>query len=150
MEQLIEFAGDNLLWVSLWVALLLLLAWNLFGHAAMGVSQVDPQEMTRLINHERALVLDIRPAEDFQRGHVLGAINIPESELGTRMQELKKSREKPVIVVDQNGASAPRALRLLKQDGYTRLSCLKGGLVGWQRASMPLSQPSGKAVAKDG
>lgn len=150
MEQLIEFAGDNLLWVTLWLALLLLLVWNMFGPALMGVSQIEPMEMTRLINHERALVLDVRRAEDYDRGHVINAINIPEQELAARKQELKKSRDKPVIVYDQNGTSTTRALKLLKEDGFSQTYSLKGGITAWQRASLPLTQAPANAGGRHG
>src|SRR5690606_26193523 len=102
MENLIEFIGNNLFWVTLWFAVLTLLLWNMFGNIIMGISQIEPSELTRLINHEHAAVIDVRLPADFEAGHILDAINIPEAELQSRKKELEKLRKKPVVVYCQN------------------------------------------------
>ncbi|MEX2353299.1 MAG: rhodanese-like domain-containing protein [Gammaproteobacteria bacterium] len=140
MERLIEFVANNLFWVSLWVAILSLLLWNLFGDMIMGINQLEPGELTRRINHEHAVVIDVRSAEDYQAGHIMDAVNIPEGELQNRKKEIEKYRKKPVVVYCQNGTTSNRAVRLLKADGFPDVSGLKGGLMSWQKAGMPLSR----------
>ncbi len=148
MQQLTEFIGNNLLWVCLWFALAMFLGWNMFGHILQGIIQVEPNEATRLINHEHAVVIDIRSAADFAEGHILDAVNIGQAEMGERKQELEKFRKKPLIIYCQNGVSSPAIVRQLKSDGFPAVFTLRGGLATWQRAGLPLvrSIDQGKKV----
>ncbi|MCK5499243.1 MAG: rhodanese-like domain-containing protein, partial [Gammaproteobacteria bacterium] len=77
MEKLPEFIANHLFLVSLLVAISSFLLWNIFA-GSIGATQVLPAEVTRLINHENAEVLDLRSAEEFEKGHIPGAVNIPE------------------------------------------------------------------------
>jgi len=147
MQEFFEFIGNNLFWVSLWFALLLLLVWNVFGHILQGVVQIEPMEVTRLINHEHAIVLDIRNATDFANGHILNAVNIAEAELADKKVEMEKMKKKPVIVYCQTGLASPRIVRQLKSEGFPAVFCLRGGIVSWQKAGMPLSRSAGHAQA---
>src|SRR5690606_26102621 len=97
MEKLPEFIGNHLFLASLFIAILILLLWNLFGTALAGVTRVPPSEVTRLMNREKAVIVDVRGSGDFSSGHILNAMNIPESELATRLKELEKFRKQPVI-----------------------------------------------------
>jgi len=134
MERLIEFTVDNMFWVTLWFALLSLLLWNMFSNLILGITQVEPNELTRQINHEHAAVIDVRLPAEFE------AINIPHAELQNRKKELEKLRKKPLVVYCQNGTDSTRFVRLLKAEGITNVSSLKGGLVTWQKAGMPLTR----------
>lgn len=145
MDRLIEFIGNNIFWVSLWLAVLILLLWNLFSNMVMGIRQIEPMDLTRRINREDALVVDIRDTAEFEQGHILNAINIPEKEFAERKQELEKYRKRPVVVYCQNGAASSRVVRLLKMDSFPDINALKGGLAMWQRAGLPLSYTTDKA-----
>lgn len=145
MEQLTEFIGNNLIWISLWFALLLLLIWNVAGNTLLGVSQIEPMEATRLLNHEHAALLDIRGAPEFAAGHILGATNIPEAELPQKKTELEKMKKKPLIVYCQNGLASPKIVRQLKTEGFTAVTLLRGGISTWQKAGLPLSRSTGRS-----
>ena len=143
MEKIIEFAAENIFWVSLWFALLMLLFWNLFSSHMSGISQIEPMEMTRLMNHENAVVVDIRTSSDFNNGHILDSINIPESEFQDKKKTLVKHIKKPLIVYCENGNSSPKISRLLKEEGFEQTHALKGGLMTWKNANLPLSRNAG-------
>lgn len=138
MERLFEFAGNHPFLVSLFFALLILLLWNLLGSMAGGLGRPGPTELTQLMNREHALVVDIRNEEEFKSGHILNAVNIPESELQSRKKELEKARNKPIVLYCQNGTVSPRIARQLKAEGFENMSCLNGGLTGWQNAGLPV------------
>lgn len=137
MENLTEFVSTNLLWVCLWFALLMLLIWNTAGNALLGVKQIEPMDVTRLLNHEHAALLDIRTAAEFAAGHILGAINIPEAELPQKKTELEKMKKKPLIVCCQNGLASPRIVRQLNSEGFESVSLLRGGYATWKKAGLP-------------
>ncbi len=96
-------------------------------------------ETTRLMNHENAVVFDVRSEADFNRDHILNAINLPEAEIESRQQELKKYENRIIITCCNNGAISTRVARDLKTNGFEQAYCLKGGLLAWQNASLPLT-----------
>lgn len=143
MERLFEFAGNHPFLVSLFFALLILLILNLATSMAGGLERLVPSDLTRLINREHAMVVDVRNEDEFKSGHILNAINIPEPDLEDRKKELEKARKKPIVLYCQNGTVAPRALKRLKGQGFEKLYCLSGGLTSWQSAGLPVVRNGG-------
>lgn len=140
MERIPEFLGNNLFLFTLFMAILALLLWNLFGAALTGVTQVEPADATRMINREGALILDVRPGTEFQEGHILNAVNIPEAELTSREKEIEKHKGKPIIACCHNGSASARAASRLKAGGFEMPYCLKGGLMAWRSAGLPITR----------
>ena len=122
---MLEFVGNNLLWVTLWFALLILLFWNFFSDTLLGIVQLGPMDATRRINHDNALVIDLRSQSDYKSGHILNSINIPDGELTDRKNELEKHKERPLIMYCQNGTVSSKVVRQLKMEGFEDISCLK-------------------------
>jgi len=139
MERIPEFIANHLFLVSLLVAISSLLCWNLF-FSAMGSSQIVPAEVTRLINHENAEILDIRAADDFENGHIINAVNMDAATLGEREKELEKYKDKTVVICCGQGQESIRVARSFKMKGFEKLYSLKGGISAWQSASLPLTR----------
>lgn len=140
MDRIPEFAANHLFLITLFIAILIMLLWSVFGNAMTGVMQVQPAEATRLLNREGALIVDVRPHEDYLQGHIINALSIPQAELEGREQELSRHRGKPVIVYCENGTSSAHSVRTLKTKGYEKVYALAGGLVAWRRASLPVAR----------
>ena len=140
MERLPEFIANHLILVSLFVAILTLLLWNIFGSSLSGLSKIGPAEVTRLMNHEKALLLDLRAAADFSSGHILSARNIPAAELEGRQKELQKHKKNPIILCCSRDSDGIKAGRILKFAGYEKIYSLKGGLESWRNASLPVAR----------
>lgn len=140
MERLPEFISNHLFLVSLFVSLLMLLLWNVFGGTLSGVKQVLPAELTRLVNRENAVLVDLRPAADFETSHILGALNIPHGELEDRQKELEKYNTQPLVFYCASGAVSARISRTFLSRGFEQVHCLKGGLPSWQNANLPLTR----------
>lgn len=140
MERIPEFVGNHLFLVSLFVAILVMLLWNLFGAAMTGVEEVSPADATLLINREGGVVVDVRGGEEFGAGHIIDALNLPLAELETRRTELERHKDKPIIAVCGTGPAAGRAARLLRGAGFTRAVALRGGIAAWQGAHLPLTR----------
>lgn len=138
MEKIPEFIGNHLFLVMLFISILILLLWNIFGAAMSGIRQVDPAGLTRLVNREEAVLVDVRSAEDYAQRHILNALNIPDAELENRKDELDKYREKPVILYCATGSSSSRMARALAASGFKQVYALKNGLTSWQNANLPL------------
>lgn len=79
--------------------------------------------------YRKAQLIDVREQKDFDNGHILGARNIPMTQIKMRLTELR--RDKPVYLYDQNGVRSARTAQMLKKQGFTQLYHLKGGFKKW-------------------
>lgn len=79
--------------------------------------------------YRKAQLIDVREPNEFDNGHILGARNIPLSQLKMRLQEIRP--DKPVYLYCQNGQRSGRAAQVLYKKGYKDLYHLKGGFKKW-------------------
>lgn len=79
--------------------------------------------------YRKAQLIDVREPKEFEGGHILGARNIPASQMRTRMKEIRK--DKPVYLYCQSGARSARTAMTLKKNGYDQLYQLDGGFRKW-------------------
>ena len=94
----------------------------------------------QLINREKAVVVDVCEAAEFAAGHVVGARNVPLGQLETRLPEVVKNKQLPVILVCARGARAQRALATAKKLGYEQAQVLAGGMAAWKEANLPVEK----------
>jgi rhodanese-related sulfurtransferase len=107
-----------------------------------GGNEIGTLDATQLMNRKNAIVLDVRDGTEFASGHIKGARNIPLNELDTRVEELKKFKEKPIIVSCRTGTRSGAAIRALRKHEFAQVFQLKGGLAAWEQASLPLEKSS--------
>ena len=137
MAQFTEFFHHHLaLFGALAAAVALFIANELHGQLS-GARRIAPLDAVRLINDRNALVLDVRPAADFKKGHLMGALNLPLARLDEHLGELGKDKSRPVLVYCALGATAAEAARRLQKHGFSEVYPIRGGLDGWLAASLP-------------
>ena len=100
---------------------------------------VSPQEVIRLMN-QGALLLDLRPQEQYQAGHLAGARQMRSDEILKAAETLKKHKEKAVVVYDDSGSLGAAAVRQLAAQGFTRVFALRGGLAAWRADNLPVAR----------
>ena len=93
-------------------------------------------DAVRLINREKAVLIDISEPAEYAAGHAVGARSVPLASLETS-RELPKNKAVPLVVVCPTGARAPRAVALLKKLGFENTTALAGGLAAWRAANLP-------------
>lgn len=79
--------------------------------------------------YRKAQLIDVREPNEYEAGHVLGARNIPLSQLKMRKSEIRP--DKPVYLYCQNGMRSGRAAQFLSRKGYKDLTQLEGGFKKW-------------------
>jgi rhodanese-related sulfurtransferase len=79
--------------------------------------------------YRKAQLIDVREPNEYEAGHILGARNIPLSQLKMRMKEIRP--DKPVYLYCQSGMRSGRAAQTLYRKGYKDLSHLEGGFKKW-------------------
>ncbi len=101
---------------------------------------LSPQDMVQLMNREKAIVIDVCEPDEFARGHVIGAKNLPLSQLEDKLAQIVKSKSAQVVMVCQVGARSARAAATARKLGFENVKSLAGGLKAWQAASMPVEK----------
>jgi molybdopterin-guanine dinucleotide biosynthesis protein A/rhodanese-related sulfurtransferase len=103
--------------------------------ADAGVPEIDLDELVRR-HAEGAVIYDVRRPEEYEAGHVPGAVLLPLDELGDRWEEVPDGVE--VLVICATGARSGRAVQALNQAGRTTVN-VAGGTKGWIAAGHPVA-----------
>ena len=140
-----EFVKENAIFVGLAIGSGVALLWPLLNRGASGVANVSATEAVMLMSRSKPLILDVRNATEFATGHIQGAKNIPLAELGSRIKEIEKFKDKPVLVHCQRGMRAKSACSILRAQQFSQLNNLQGGLDTWVEAKLPLIKSGVKA-----
>lgn len=139
MNEILDFLKAN--WQLSGLMVLVIGAYAMFEFIQqMGTSNsVSPDEAVAMINHQGAVVFDVRTSQEYASGHILNAIHIDTSEPDTKLKHLNKYSQKPVIVVCAQGKRSALFLKRLQSLGFTEAVNLTGGLHAWQNAGLPLT-----------
>ena len=103
-------------------------------------SELGTLEAVQLINQKNAVILDVREATEYAGGRIANAKQIPLSQLASKLKDLEKFKEKPIIVACRAGLRSASACKILKENAFNQVYQLKGGLTAWQQANLPLEK----------
>lgn len=150
---MLSFLFENWNWVPALLALVSggFLLWPALQRGAQG-GAISPNEAVRLINREKAVVIDVSEPAEYAAGHVANARSIPLGSL-EGAKELPTNKTLPLVVVCATGARAARAAATLRKAGHEKAQALGGGLRAWRDANLPIEaskvtpgKESGKAA----
>lgn len=137
MQEISTFiTSHSLLSIATIIVLLLVMVIE-FTRARRNVFNINPGQVTRLINHENALVIDIRQNEVYRKGHIIDANSMNPKDLHQNPKKLEKFKNRPIIVVSNATTESQKIAALLLKHGYNAYS-LNGGMRAWSEAQMPL------------
>lgn len=129
------FVSQEWLLITTLVVLMVVYAWR---ERIKNGQPIPAHEVTRLLNSEQAVLLDVREAADYKAGHISGAISLPHTKVATEGEQvLEPYREKIIVVADKLGQHAGAAGRTLGQKGFD-VRRLAGGVTEWQTQGLPL------------
>lgn len=104
---------------------------------------ITPAELTdRLEGPDAPVILDVRSPDEYEDGHIPGAINIPYDQIEARIGSLEEYREAEVVVYCRTGRRAGVAESVLTEAGFGQIRDLEGHMVAWREAELPLVVPA--------
>jgi len=139
-NRLTEFIVNHWSLSLAFVLLLALLIGSEIRRRLYGAPQLGPHAATRLMNDTGTVVLDVREDGEWKQGHIANALHIPLGQLGGRLKELDKYRDRTLIACCRTGQRSNTAAARLRKQGFASAYNLAGGMVAWQNANLPISK----------
>jgi phage shock protein E len=99
--------------------------------------RLENEAFQPLIGKNGAQLIDVRTAEEFAKGHLVGATNIDWLEDGFMEKAAKLDKTKPVLLYCAAGGRSEEALAAMKAAGFVNSVDLKNGYNGWKRSNLP-------------
>ena len=141
MQEYIDFIGRNTMLSAAWLGLFVAILYTSIRSLLSPIKVISNREATLLINRENGVVLDVRTIDEFAKGHIVDAVNIPVSQItANNLSQIEKHKAVPTIVVCESGMRAPAAASVLSKAGFTRVFVLRGGLASWRGENLPVTK----------
>lgn len=99
---------------------------------------LTPAAATLMVNRQKAVVIDVRTAEEFATGHIAKSKNVVANQIPEGLEGLKLDKSIPVILVCASGRRTVPLIGKMKKAGYTEVFSLDGGLRAWSDAGLLL------------
>ena len=104
---------------------------------------VSPDQVLDLVQApDGPLLLDVRTPEEFERGHVPGALLIPVQELPERLGQIEAFNTRGVVTCCERGRRASQAVDILREAGFEKLFLLEGSMKRWREEQRPTAAPT--------
>lgn len=117
-----------------------MLIWPLIGRFTGQGNEIGTVETVQLINRRDALVIDAREDAEYASGHIANARHIPLAQLADHLKALEKYKTRPIVVYCRSGSRSAGAVGILRKNGFNEVFTLRGGILAWAQASMPLEK----------
>ena len=107
----------------------------------MFINEIDVGELVSLMENkpESLQIIDVRETQEVKQGAIPGAENIPMVTIPLRVGEI--SEDKDIILVCSSGARSGQACAWLQQNGRTKATNLRGGVIAWARSGLQFDLP---------
>ncbi|MBI6871781.1 rhodanese-like domain-containing protein [Clostridium aciditolerans] len=116
------------------VAILAFILYRRFAFTTnKNIQNVTADEAHQLIKTTKNLIiLDVRSKQEFKSGHIPSSKSIPVGELSSRINELEKYKDNPILVHCASGGRSPAAVRVLLKHNFSKIYHMNRGLSGWK------------------
>ena len=99
--------------------------------SSSGYRQISMDEAVKMMRDEKNyIILDVRRPDEFAEGHIPGAINVPNEEIGTAEIAELPAKKQLILVYCRSGRRSKEATEKLVKLGYTNIVEF-GGILDW-------------------
>ena len=112
------------------------------------IDEVDASRARELLGEGDAAAVDVRERDEWEEGHIPGAVHIPRGSLEGRIENAVPDRSQPIVVYCAGGSRSAFAARTLEELGYENVASLAGGFTDWKRNGFPFELPQTLDEAK--
>jgi len=139
INEIIPFVKSHPLLSLGWIALFVIIIYLTVKSKLSKVKTVSNAQTINMMNKQNAVIVDLRSADNFKKGHITEALNIlPIDIKNGSIKSLEKYKEIPVILVDDNGMLVNTSGDILVKQGFEQVFALKDGIAGWNGENLPL------------
>jgi rhodanese-related sulfurtransferase len=132
MDRYIEFLLNHYILALAFVVVLYLLVHDLFDTALKKFGVVSPMLAVTKMNNENTVVIDVREHDEFNKGHIDNAINMPLSKIKDHTAKLDAYKNNQVLLVCQDGTRSSAAGKIITKAGLQNVFVITGGMSSWQ------------------
>src|SRR3989454_1112105 len=116
---------------------------ELLQQARSEISEIDATQARERIESGEPVVVDVREQEEWDEGHIPGAVHVPRGHLESRIERLAPDSSRPVVVYCSAGNRSAFAAKTLAELGYEDVVSLAGGFTDWKRNGFPVQLQAG-------
>lgn len=140
-QEYLDFFTSNTLLVMMWLGLAIaVIALSVIAKLSK-VKIIPAQQAVLLINKQDAVVIDVRGAEEFRKGHIVDAVNVPASQIKANdLNAIKKYQQKPIVLVCETGMTTNSIGRILTKADFKDVYMIRGGMADWRTQNLPVSK----------
>ena len=112
------------------------------------IDEIDASRAREIIEGESPSIVDVRERDEWDEGHIPGAVHVPRGHLEARIEQAAPDKSRPVVVYCAGGNRSAFATKTLEELGYQRVMSLAGGFTDWKRNGYPYEVPEALDEAK--
>lgn len=103
----------------------------LFSSNKGEITKIDVGTLQNRLENEDITLIDVREVEEYEGGHIEGAVNAPLSSLNAI--ELPHVKDEPIYIICRSGNRSAQAAQILSDRGYTEVYDVTGGMIAWEQ-----------------
>ncbi|OQK15407.1 sulfurtransferase [Methyloprofundus sedimenti] len=138
MDQYIEFASTHWMLVTAFFAVSFFLIQDIVEAGIRKYNTISPMLTVTKLNTGHPIILDVREASEFNKGHIADAIHIPVVDIEAQINKIDLYKKDDVIVVCQSGTRSAPACSTLHKLGFENVFLMTGGMQSWEENKLPI------------
>lgn len=142
MARLIEFITNHWMLCVAFVVVAYLLIQELIDNVFNRYNAITPIAAVVQMNNTETVIIDVSEANEYKKGHINEAINVPMSKLDQKLGMLEKYKNTPMLVNCHTGAKSAPACKKLYKLGFKQVTNLIGGIQAWEDQKLPINRSS--------
>ncbi|AEO08420.1 putative rhodanese-related sulfurtransferase [Buchnera aphidicola str. Ak (Acyrthosiphon kondoi)] len=139
MQDLVFFISEHIILFSIWFFCLIGVVFFLAKNIFLKYKIINNFQAIKLINQEKAIVIDTRSSKHFKEGHIVNSINIPlQNIFSGNIKEIKIYKFSPIILVLNETYGDNKCINEFLKHGFKNIYILKNGIYYWNIDHLPL------------